>query len=321
MWLPLLAEVEPAAPRRIRLFGSVTESTACQLEFRSASGEVLGTRAAELPRGGELDVPVPPTLSGVVPAVAEIACTGAASARMEVAAAADSWSFEALRVRDAAAPGSKLIQPHLEWFGIFTSRIFVVNTTKDRASIRLRLRSPDGSPVAADTSFDIQPGGTISGPLESMMRLNSQTPQGSGWMELEVSDGGVAAAVLALDPLSGAAAAATMRTAQSGVWSLPLFVENASNYTGLALATPGAFPANITITAFDREGRVLTQVETTLEPGHSRTALTAQWLPELPSEVSGHIAITSSSPIGLLSYFGTDDGASLAAIPLKRKSP
>jgi hypothetical protein len=41
----------------------------------------------------------------------------------------------------------------------------------------------------------------------------------------------------------------------------------------------------------------------------------------LPLGTTGQITITTSGPVALLAYFGTDDGAALAAIPFTPITP
>ncbi len=69
------------------------------------------------------------------------------------------------------------------------------------------------------------------------------------------------------------------------------------------------------ITAYDPSGAVLGTATTELEPHASATQLVAEWIRGLAAEATGQIVITASAPVALLAYFGTDDGASLAAIP------
>jgi hypothetical protein len=54
-----------------------------------------------------------------------------------------------------------------------------------------------------------------------------------------------------------------------------------------------------------------------LEAEQSRVQLVYQWLEGLPVGTTGQIVITSDVPVQIISYFGTDDNESLAAIPLQ----
>ncbi len=102
---------------------------------------------------------------------------------------------------------------------------------------------------------------------------------------------------------------------------MPFYVESAGYWTGLAIANPGDSPAQITITAYERGGNQLVSANLTLEARQSRTQLVYQWLAGLPAGTTGQIVVSSSTPVQLVAYFGTDDSASLATIPLPTIAP
>ena len=126
---------------------------------------------------------------------------------------------------------------------------------------------------------------------------------------------------LAVDPLSGAAAASALLTAGAGTWSMPFFVENAGYWTGLAILNPTDTPVTMEFAAYDPTGALIATVPLTLEARQGRTQLVSQWIPSLPAESTGQIVISSPGNVSLLAYFGTDDGASIAAIPLRTRTP
>jgi hypothetical protein len=120
-----------------------------------------------------------------------------------------------------------------------------------------------------------------------------------------------------VDPASGAAAGSVLDVAGSGPWSLPYFVEVPGYFTGLAAANPGNTAVNLTLVAYGEDGAELARTSIRLGSGQSRTALVSQWFTAALSKSRGHIVLTADGPLSLLSYFGTDDGASLAAIPIR----
>ena len=67
----------------------------------------------------------------------------------------------------------------------------------------------------------------------------------------------------------------------------------------------------------DDAGAVLGRATLTLGARQAQTKLTSQWISSLGPSSSGHITISSSPAVIPLAYFGTTDGASLAAIPLQ----
>lgn len=102
---------------------------------------------------------------------------------------------------------------------------------------------------------------------------------------------------------------------------MPFYVESAGYWTGLAIANPADLPAQITLTAYERGGHQLASADVTLAARQSRTQLVYQWLAGLPAGTTGQITVTSSALVQLVAYFGTDDNASLAAIPLQAIAP
>jgi len=142
--------------------------------------------------------------------------------------------------------------------------------------------------------------------------------QGAGWLELDAPEGPLVVTALAADSKGGAAAASAVEASAAGVWSMPFFVQNEGYWTGLAIANPEDRPLQVAITAYDKSGNKLASANVTLEARQSKTQLVSQWLPSLASNVSGQIVITATGPVSLLAYFGTADGASMAAIPFQQ---
>jgi len=161
----------------------------------------------------------------------------------------------------------------------------------------------------------------VSRTVESIFGIAASTPAGAGWVEVEGSAGPLLVTALAVDPLSGAAAASALLTAGAGTWSMPFFVENAGYWTGLAILNPTDTPVTMEFAAYDPTGALIATVPLTLEARQGRTQLVSQWIPSLPAESTGQIVISSPGNVSLLAYFGTDDGASLAAIPFSRVLP
>jgi hypothetical protein len=181
--------------------------------------------------------------------------------------------------------------------------------------VRFKLHNTDGSEAAPNTLLIVNANASAF----HLLPITPGVPRGAGWLEAENPGGGLLIYALAVDPATGAAAVSPLQLASGETASMPFYVENSGYYTGLALANPGTVAATVSITAVAPSGEVLSTRSVTLEPAHSLTQLVAQWLPALPAESTGQIRITTSgAPIALLAYFGTDDGASLAAIPFTR---
>jgi hypothetical protein len=240
---------------------------------------------------------------------------------MEVRGGRDPWSIEA----QTAPRTTRLIQPHVEWNGTFATLLLMLNTsTTDTLQVRLRLHASSGPPVGPAWVQFINKSSVVSHTIEYMFGSGPSgfgQGQGAGWLEAEVPNGQIVLVALAVDLNSGAAAASPLLPVGTSAWSLPFFVENSAYWTGLALANPGDAACGFTLAAYDRNGAVLGIFAGSLDPGQNRTALVYQWIKELANDSTGYILITSTAPVAPLAYFGTADGASLAAIPFTPISP
>ena len=312
LWLPLAPGQNPAAPRALRIFsgGSAASVT---IVFRDSEGSTIQTRSIDVPAHGSSDVSLPPGSQLQRAASAEIGSAAAVSARLEVSGEGDPWSIDA---RPAPA-GTKSFQPHLEWNGLFRTAILLLNPTTDPLAVTLRLRTSAGTQAAPDYRLTMPAFSTVSRDIEEILDLPDSSP-GAGWLELEGDRAGIMATALAFDPGSGAAAATSLFPADAGNWSLPFFIEDLQYYTGLAILNPGDAPVSIELSAYDPFGGPISTVPLLLENRHGKTLLVSQWIPTLPAESTGQIMIRASGPVSLLAYFGTDDGAALAAVPFSQ---
>lgn len=310
MWLPLAREQDPLGVRKIRIFAA-DAAAGVTVDYRSEAGGVVSTHAADLPAHGSVDL-IPPTGEGAQgPVVAEIRATAPVSARLEVTDSGDPWSIEAR----TDPPSGKYIQPHVEWNGTFKTLLLFVNPSADPRDLVLRLRSMSGASVAPDVSVNIPGFGTAARAVESVFGITAGAPAGAGWVEVEGIGGPTLVTALAVNPQSGATAASPLLASTAGTWSMPFFVENAGYWTGLAILNPSDSAASLVLSAYDRDGSPIASVPLTLGGRQGQTRLVSEWIPSLPAETTGSIVISSAGSISLLAYFGTDDGASMAAIP------
>jgi hypothetical protein len=316
----LALEQDPAVNRRLRIVcPSGSTNADVQLIFRNAQGATLESRQSSVSAGGTADSMVPQGSGEQRAASVEVRSTVPISARLEVSGGKDPWSIDGRPASSAIA--SRLLQPHAEWNGIFNSRLLMINTSANPVSVTLRLFQRDGTAVGTGIQRSIAGNGTLSETVEAIFAIARGTPAGSGWITLETPGGEVNCSVLVVDALGGAAAASPMVPVGGSSWSLPFYVENVGYYTGLALLNPNDTALSMTLTAYKGDGTVQARMQSTLGPRESRVQLVSQWLTQLPAESTGHIVITGTGALSLLSYFGTDDGAALAAIPLVTNSP
>jgi hypothetical protein len=285
LWLALAPGQDPAASRKLRIFSGGSPASVTVV-FRHSDGSTLQTRSVEVPENGGSDISLPPASQLQQAASAEIQSSAVVSARLEVSGAGDAWSIEAR----PAPSGTKAFQPHLEWNGLFRTRILLLNPAPRPLAVTLRLRTTAGMQAAPDYRLTMPACSTAEHAIETIFSFPDSSP-GAGWLELEGDGGAPVSTALAFDPGSGAAAATTMFPAGEGNWSMPFFIED------------------------DPDGGVISTLPLVLEDRHGRTLLVSQWIPSLPAESTGHITIQASGPVSLLAYFGTDDGVALAAVP------
>jgi len=316
LWLPLAPEQDPGGERRIRIFSATADPADVSVVLRNKFGNSLETRSARVAGRGAFDILISLGAGFFEKASAEVHSSVPVSARLEVSGGRDPWSIEA----QGAPTATKYIQPHVEWNGIFSTRLLILNTSATTtASVLLKLHNPSGTLATPGILQIMQANGYASQTIESMFPLGQD--RGAGWLEVEVPGAQVVVVALAVDPSLGAAAASALLPVGVSSWSLPFFVENSAYWTGLALANPGDAACGFTLTAYDRNGAILGTFGGSLDPGQNRTALVYQWIKELANDSTGYLLITSTAPVAPLAYFGTADGASLAAIPFTPISP
>ncbi len=318
-WLPLVPDQDAGASRRLRIFTAAGSGAAdVKVTFRDNTGTAVATQTVSVPPSGTADIVLSqiPGLSSAVSA--SIEATAAAAARLEAMGNSDPWSIEAR----PAPPAARLIQPHVEWNGTFTTRLLMLNTSAAALTATFKLYRRDGSSPAADATRTIPAGSVLNERVESLFGIAANAPAGAGWFEVQTGGPGILVTALAVDPKAGAAAASAPGIGAAGNWSMPFFVQNSGYWTGLALANPGDTPAIVTITAYDPSGTVLGSVTPPiLGAKQSVTQLVSQWMPGLAGDATGQIIISTTAPVSLLAYFGTGDSASLAAIPFTPIAP
>ena len=309
LWLPLVPEQDPAASRRLRIFSGGSAATVTVI-FRDKDGNTIETRSVDVAADGASDVPLPTTQEPRQTASAEIRSPTAVSARLEVSGATDPWSIEARPV----PAGTTSFQPHLEWNGLFQTRLLLMNPSAGPRAVTLRLRTAAGIQAAPDFRLTMPGFSTVSRTIEAIFTFPDSSP-GAGWLEVEGDEEAVVATALAYDPGSGAAAASAMLPGGAGSWSMPFFIEDPQYYTGLAILNPEAAPVSVDVLAYSPSGTLISAVPLVLESRRGKTRLVSQWISSLPAESTGQIVIQASGPVSLLAYFGTDDGVALAAVP------
>ncbi len=317
LWLSLAPEQDPSATRKILIFAG-TAAASIQIAYRTSNGIPVAIVQAAIPANGTLDL-IPPAVGGPSgPVSVEIQASTPISARLETSGARDTWSIDAR----PAPTATRYVQPHTEWNGTYTTWLLVTNPSNQTRRLSPELRWPDGSPVLrSSVTHNLGPLMSINLTVETAVGMAPGHSAGAGWLNLDAPDGPLIVTALAEDPKRGAVAATAIHAPAGGLWSMPFYVESSGYWTGLAIANPGESAAQITITAFGMAGNLMASANQTLEAQHSSTQLIHQWLASLQAGSTGHIAVLSNVPVQMVAYFGTDDSASLAAIPLQTVAP
>ncbi len=317
LWLPLVPEQDASGQRHMRIFSTASTAASVSIVLRNRFGTTLQTLPVSVPARGTADLSVTVGPTARDNASAEISASVPVSARLEVTGVKDTWSVDALPLPS----GTHFMQPHVEWNGTFRTQLVMLNTSSSSKDVRLSLYTPSGTQAALNSVTFLSPHAAANLTIEDMFGSSLSPGAGAGFLDVQVPGSEVMIVALAVDPNSGAAAASTLLSSATSSWSLPYYVEGSGYWTGLALANGGSATCSVTITAYDRTGTALGSYSGDLEPQQSRTALVYQWIPALAMDTTGYILITSTGPVAPLAYFGTSDGASLAAIPFTPGSP
>ena len=318
LWLPMIPEQDRTTVRRVRFFsGSTTEATVT-VTGRGRLGDILDSGEVKVPAWGSVELPIPIVVAGGEIASIQIEASVPVAVRAEVRTSRDSWSVDAV----PASQATTFRQPHVEWNGQYLTRLVVMNTSPTASRIiRFRRRTPDGGLVGSEVTLTVDKNQSITITLEMLFRIASTEVRGAGWLDADTQGGDVLIFAMATDIRTGSTAVSQLGSGETGTLSMPYFVESTGYFTGLSLANTASTQASIRIVAYDSEGAELARIDTTLGASQSKTQLVSQWLPGLPANTSGRIVITVSAPLALLAYFGTDNGASLAAIPFTPLQP
>lgn len=319
---PLLLQLAPdqaaGASRRLRIFAAGGQGlVSVTAAYFDSSGNSLATQLVSIPASGTADVTLQAGSPAGAAAWARLDTAGEIAARVEMSGSRDPWSIDAA----PAGPALRLIQPHVEWNGTFATHLLALNASAAQRTATFSLHARDGSSLAVDAQRVLPSGSQMNESVESLFGITTGTSAGYGWLEIRTDGPGMPVTALAIDPVSGAAAASPLGTGAAGNWSMPFFVQGAGYWTGLALANTGDVDASVNITAYDPSGGSLGSISTTLGARQSRTQLISQWMPSLAADATGQIIISTTAPLSLLAYFGTGDGAALAAIPFTPLTP
>jgi hypothetical protein len=187
LWLPLAPQQDPAATRKIRLFGGAAAADV-QILYRSSGGTFVATAQASVPASGTFDVTPPPMGGSLGPVSVEIQASNPVSARLETSGARDTWSIDA---RPGPIPSAtRFVQPHSEWYGTYTTWLLVTNPSNQPRRLHPELRWPDGSSVLTfSVTQTLLPLTSIYLNVEAAVGMAPGRSVGAGWLNLGTPDG------------------------------------------------------------------------------------------------------------------------------------
>ncbi len=318
LWLPTVPDFNASTTRKLRFFSTASTASVANLTYRKWNGDILQTGQVIVPAMGsaELEVTVGSASTGI--SLAQIEATVPVAARMEVRPTYDTWSIEAL----PAPTATTFVQPHAEWNGTYRT-VFVITNTSQTATriIKFKRYTTTGTQLGNEVPVTIEPNITGSLMLETLFSVATKDTPGAGWVKAELDGGDILMHALAYDSRTGATAVSPIASGSGGSLSMPFFVANAGYWTGLALSNTGSSAATVNLSAYGETGELVGHADVTLGVNCSTTQLINQWLADLPRETTGQLVISTTSPLALLAYFGTNDGYSLAAIPFTPFTP
>jgi sugar lactone lactonase YvrE len=233
--------------------------------------------------------------------------------------------FTTLPVVDdgAAVSSDSLVFPQIAAGAGYTTQLLLMNTSSRNLSGRVRFTDSEGRPLVlrsggsdvSEVQYSVEPNGSFRASLDrtgglgrgyavALPDIGSSSPAGSAIFRFQQDGSAVTEA--------GVAAAAATTSAR-------IFVDNASTYTGVALANPSDSPATVVLDLLDRYGGPIDSASRTL-PARGHIAIFAHELfPDLASSFTGLLEISSTvavAPVTLKLTINARGDSVLSTLPV-----
>ncbi len=228
----------------------------------------------------------------------------------------DDRQARGLNGQDATGGARTLYAPQFAVDRTYKSMLSLVNLDPVAATVTLRLRADDGSPLGPSVEFPLAAGGKIQ---VSDLPMD----QGGGQGYVEITSGGprLTGSVSFTDARQNAFA--TSLPLVSALGHRLLFGQIASDttyFTGLALLNPGDADADAHVDVSNSQGVVVASDTFRLKGRGRISKLLTEYFPELSSQQlsGGYIRVESAQPLAGFALFGTHRLSVVSAIPAQQ---
>ena len=228
----------------------------------------------------------------------------------------DGRQARGLNGQDATGGATTLYAPQFAVNSSYNSRLSVINLDSVAATVTLRLRADDGSPL----------GPSVELPLAARGKIQvSDVPMGpgseQGYVEITSSGPRLTGSVSFTDARQNAFA--TSLPLVSALARRLLFGQVASDgtyFTGLALLNPGGADANVRVDVSNPQGAVIASSTFKVKGRGRISKVLTEYFPELSSQElsAGYIRVESDQPLAGFALFGTHRLSVISAIPAQQ---
>jgi hypothetical protein len=217
-----------------------------------------------------------------------------------------------------AGPGIKaLYAAQYVYGGPWASEIVVVNADLTQDTLILRWIGDDGTQIGRTCTASLPAFGKVQISDLSCFAVPPQQIQ-QGYVEIKTGQSRIMGNILLRD-LEGSRPATSLPLLSElrASYVIPHVASDQRYFTGIAILNPGDSDATVTTEILDSSGGVLATLRENLPFRRRMSRVLTEMFPGLIGRklLSGYIRITSDSPLAVFALFGTNDLATLTALP------
>ena len=217
-----------------------------------------------------------------------------------------------------AVPGIKtLYAAQYVYGGPWASGIVVVNADLTQDTLILRWIGDDGTQIGRTCTAPLPAFGKVQISDLSCFAASPQEIQ-QGYVEIKTGQSRIMGSILLRDlEASKPATSLPLLSELHTSYVIPHVASDQRYFTGIAILNPGNSDATVTTQVFDSNGGILATLNENLPFRHRTSRVLTEMFPGLIGRklLSGYIRITSDSPLAVFALFGTNDLATLTALP------
>jgi hypothetical protein len=220
--------------------------------------------------------------------------------------------------RPPAGPGTKtLYAAQYVYGGPWTSEISVINADIIQDTLTLRWMADDGNQIGGTCTAALPGFGKVQLTNPSCFAVTPQQIQ-QGYVEIKAGQSGIMGSIVLRDlegsrPATSLPLLSELRTS----YIIPHVASDETYFTGIAILNPGDSYATVTTQVLDSSGGVVATLSEHLPSQNRKSRVLTEMFPGLIGRklLSGYIRITSDQPLAVFALFGTNDLATLLALP------